>query len=92
MLDARLKDLIPITTVPDHLPCRAGGRRYHPSTASRWALYGLHGTRLASVKLGGKRFTKTEWLARFLEECDSCRVDSQACREEPSGSSLEVQS
>lgn len=90
MFDARLNDLIPITAVPDHLPCRTGGRRYHPSTVSRWALYGLRGTRLASVRLGGKRFTKTEWLARFLEECDNCRINSQACRVELPGSSSEV--
>ncbi len=91
MLDPRLRDLIPMASAPDHLPCKARGRPYHASTASRWALYGLHGTKLESVKLGGKRFTKTEWLARFLEECNSLRVESQSCRDELSRSTSKVQ-
>ena len=65
----QLNGLFPISMVPDYLPCKREGRRYHASTAARWALYGLRGTKLTSVKLAGHRFTTREWLERFLDEC-----------------------
>jgi hypothetical protein len=63
-----LGDLVPLQALPDELPRTADGRKYHASTVSRWALYGLRGVKLASVKIGGKRFSKREWLRSFLLE------------------------
>jgi len=69
MLELDVNELIPISAVTQHLPRQADGNAYHPSTATRWALYGLQGRKLRTVKLAGRRFTKEGWLAEFLEGC-----------------------
>ena len=62
-------DQIPIRSVVAHLPLQADGRAIHTSTIVRWCLYGLGGVKLASTKIGGRRYVRTADLARFLEEC-----------------------
>ena len=52
MLSLNFTDLIPVATVPDHLPRKANGILYDKSTCSTWALYGLRGNKLATCKLG----------------------------------------
>ena len=67
VLELNVNELIPINAVNQHLPRQADGNPYHPSTATRWARYGMQGRKLKTVKLAGRRFTKEGWLAEFLE-------------------------
>jgi hypothetical protein len=41
--------------------------RPHSSTLARWALRGVKGVRLETVKVGGRRFTSREAIERFIE-------------------------
>ena len=41
-------------------------RRFHPSTFQRWRIRGVHGIKLESVLVGGKRYTTEEALNRFF--------------------------
>ena len=43
------------------------GKRPSQSTLCRWALRGLHGIKLESFRVGGRRYTSTEAVLRFLE-------------------------
>lgn len=52
------------------LPVTAAGReifRVSPVTAWRWALRGVGGIKLESIKIGGTRYTSREACQRFLE-------------------------
>ena len=69
MNDDPQEDLIPIRALVNELPRPQDGRLYHPSTLERWALYGLGGIRLASVKVAGRRYVRRCDLDRFIEEC-----------------------
>lgn len=53
-----------------------GGRHVHNSTAYRWALKGIRGLRLPTVRIGGQLFTSKgafSWWSQRLAEllCDS---------------------
>ena len=41
----------------------------HPMTARVWARTGANGVVLESFKIGGRRFTTVEAIARFRERC-----------------------
>ena len=62
-------ELIPIRSNVTELPLQEGGRSIHPSTITRWALYGLGGVKLSSTKVAGRRYVRRDDLQRFLEEC-----------------------
>lgn len=52
------------------LPVTAAGREVFqvaPATAWRWALRGVGGVKLESIKIGGTRYTSREACRRFLE-------------------------
>ncbi|QDU30690.1 hypothetical protein ETAA8_58370 [Anatilimnocola aggregata] len=40
----------------------------HPSTVARWALRGLRGRRLRSVRIGATLCTTATWLSEFIAE------------------------
>jgi len=64
-----LTDCIPIrdvATLPQVTPC---GTPLHPSTPSRWAVYGIGGIRLESQKIAGRRYTSLAAVERFLARC-----------------------
>jgi hypothetical protein len=63
------EELIPIRSSVDELPLQQDGRPVHPSTVARWALYGLRGIKLPSMKLAGRRYVRRVDLQRFLEDC-----------------------
>ncbi len=67
MLNSLPEEWIPIRSVVGELPLQADGRRVHPSTVARWALYGLGGLKLPSVKLAGRRYVRRDDLRHFLE-------------------------
>ncbi|MCR9209713.1 MAG: DUF1580 domain-containing protein [bacterium] len=56
------EELIPFKEVPPLLQ-----KRVHPSTAWRWAKRGIRGTKLETVKVGGKTLTSVQAVTRFLQ-------------------------
>ena len=66
MIDLQNETVIPLTEACKHLPHR-DGRPVHASTIFRWALQGLRGIKLESIKIGGSRCTSLQALARFAE-------------------------
>lgn len=47
------------------------GGAVHISTLHRWRLRGVGGAKLETFKIGGKRFTSTEAIQRFIAELNS---------------------
>jgi hypothetical protein len=62
MIDVMTERLLPLIAVPSAVPTRPGR-----STARRWAREGIDGVVLETVKVGGRRYTSYEAVARFLE-------------------------
>jgi len=53
----------------DRLPVTAAGREIfgvNPATSWRWALNGIRGVKLESIRVGGQRFTSRQACERFL--------------------------
>ena len=69
MVTYPLSELVPIKACVDDLPRQQDGRPMHPSTLTRWALYGLRGHKLSSVKLAGRRYVRRVDLQEFLDRC-----------------------
>ena len=69
MLNYPREELIPIRSTVNELPLQQDGRPVHASTVARWALYGLGGIKLPSLKLGGRRYVRRADLQQFLERC-----------------------
>ncbi|AMV16512.1 DUF1580 domain-containing protein [Planctomyces sp. SH-PL14] len=61
MIDLELETLIPIGEAPRHIPGRP-----HRATVWRWIQGGVRGVTLESVLIGGRRYTSTEAIRRFL--------------------------
>ena len=69
MLSYSRQALIPIRSGVNEVPLQQDGKTIHTSTITRWALYGLGGVELASIKIAGRRYIRRADRARFLEEC-----------------------
>jgi Protein of unknown function (DUF1580) len=69
MLNDPREEWIPIRAGVNEVPLQLDGKTVHPSTLTRWALYGLHGVKLASHKIAGRRYIRRADLARFLDAC-----------------------
>lgn len=65
MVIAEREKLISLVEAARLLPVRP-----HASTLSRWASVGVNGLRLATTKVGGRRYTTQSDLERFLRECE----------------------
>ncbi len=50
--------------------------RPHISTWHRWRTRGVHGIKLATVKIGGRRMVAADELQRFIEAV-TCAADGQ---------------
>ena len=50
--------------------------RPHVSTWHRWRTHGVHGVKLATVKIGGRRMVTADDLQRFIEAV-TCAADGQ---------------
>ena len=61
MIDLELETLIPIAEAARHIPGRP-----HRGTVWRWLQSGVRGVVLESVLIGGRRYTSTEAIRRFL--------------------------
>ena len=49
----------------------------HISTLARWRSRGIHGVKLTTVKIGGRRMVAADELQRFIEAV-TCAADGQA--------------
>lgn len=67
MIDTIKEHLIPIRDVPDYLVKRGIGRRIHPKAVLRWAIKGVGGVRLESVRIGRMTVTSAEAIQRWVE-------------------------
>jgi len=61
MIDTQSETLVPINAAPMHVPTRP-----HVATVWRWIQRGVRGVKLDTVLIGGKRYTSTEAIARFI--------------------------
>ena len=61
-LDLLTEDLIRLNEVPKVLPSRVD-----VSTAWRWAMRGVGGIKLETVKIGGKKMTSRQAVTRFIQ-------------------------
>jgi hypothetical protein len=61
MIDANTEDLFPLSKGTNRVQSR-------PSAATlwRWALRGIRGIQLETVMIGGRRFTSSQAIARFM--------------------------
>ena len=59
--------LLPLTEVPQYLRSR-GAKAPHVSGVYRWALAGVGGVRLQTIRVGGVLHTSAEAIARFVTE------------------------
>ena len=68
MIDLKSEQLLTLKDVCDILPRRRRGRKPAFSTVWRWALHGIHGVRLETLKCGGTLCTSKEAVQRFFEQ------------------------
>ena len=66
MIEIATEQVIPLRRVPDYLE-RRGAKRPHLSAIYRWALAGLHGVRLETVRIGGVMHTSAQALDRWTK-------------------------
>ena len=64
MIDLKTEHVIPIRRVPDYLENR-GAKRPHVSAVYRWALSGLNGIKLETIRVGSVLHTSQEALDRW---------------------------
>jgi len=73
MIDIATEELLTLKDVCRLLPRRRGGKKPAFSTVWRWALHGVRGVRLETLRCGGTLCSSREALQRFfnrLSECD----------------------
>lgn len=73
--------LIPLSEVPRHLPKR-GKKRIHVSTVFRWAIHGVAGVKLRTVRMGRQKCTTEQWLMEFAEEIAQTEIAQTASTDE----------
>jgi hypothetical protein len=66
MISVQDENLIPIQQVAELLP-RNRGKKVHTATIYRWFGRGLHGVKLETVCVGGRRFTTQAAIQSFFE-------------------------
>jgi Protein of unknown function (DUF1580) len=69
MISLERETLIPLSHCPrlGVLPVRRAGRPIHAATWHRWAIKGLRGVRLETIRVGGTRCTSLAAIERFFQ-------------------------
>jgi hypothetical protein len=69
VIDVEQDRLIRLHDVPKlrWLPTRRGGAKLNVSTVWRWAMRGVRGHRLRTLRCGGTLCTEESWLREFFE-------------------------
>ena len=65
MIDITTENLMAMSAVPKYLPRRSNNKPVHVATVYRWALKGLDGTKLETIKVGSTTYTSTQAVQRF---------------------------
>lgn len=72
MIDIEQEELLTLLAAARRLPHGRASKPVHVATLHRWCSHGLAGgARLETVKIGGVRYTSTEALERFIENCSA---------------------
>jgi hypothetical protein len=66
MNDLLKETLVPLGTAGRHVPLTP-----HRNTLYRWAIHGVDGIRLETLRIGKRRYTTLEALGRFLGRLNS---------------------
>ena len=77
MIDLTTETLITMRQAAAMLP-----ERPHLSTLHRWRIRGIHGARLETLLLGGRRYTSREAMQRFAAAITAA-ADGQALESAP---------
>ncbi len=77
-IDPLREDVYPLSGVPKRLR-RQGrcGRPTHVSTIYRWAMHGVNGARLETIKIGGTMYTSDAALRRFFNTLTNPEAPSE---------------
>ncbi|HUW30310.1 MAG TPA: DUF1580 domain-containing protein [Planctomycetota bacterium] len=67
MIDLKSEELLSLKDVCQLLPRRRRGRKPAFSTVWRWALHGVRGVKLETLRVGGTLCTSREALQRFFD-------------------------
>ena len=66
MINPEIETLIDFAAAAKNLPRSSAGKPMHAKTIARWALVGMSGVKLETVRVGGRRFTSREACNRFF--------------------------
>jgi len=69
MIDLTTEQVVSLSEATKKLPRRRGGKRPHVATLYRWAVRGVRGIKLETLRVGGTLCTSLEALQRFCERC-----------------------
>ena len=81
MIDLSTEEIVPLADAPAKYPYG----RPHRATVYRHSLNGVRGVRLETILIGGRRFTSTEAVHRFVRQLNdrgqsSAKVTSEVRR------------
>jgi Protein of unknown function (DUF1580) len=68
MIDIEIEQLLTFNEAAKRVPGGASGKGVHLHTVFRWTTRGCGGRVLDSVRIGGRRYTSVEALARFAAD------------------------
>ncbi len=83
MIDLATEQVVSLSEASKRLPRRRKGKRPHVATLYRWAVRGVRGVRLETLRVGGTLCTSLEALQRFCEQC----TDPASCPQSPTSKS-----
>lgn len=66
MIDPLSEEILTFAQAAERLPRLQQDRPVHVSTLWRWAMQGLRGIKLETIKIGGPRVTSAQALQRFI--------------------------
>ena len=66
MIDVTQERMIRLEDVRNHLPSNRRGKQLSKGVIFRWALHGVRGVMLETIRVGGARLTSIEALQRFV--------------------------
>lgn len=67
MVKVILSESYPLQEAAKRIPPSASGKPVSPATLIRWALYGVRGIKLPTLKVGSHRYTSDKALQAFFE-------------------------
>jgi len=74
-IDPFAEAVLPFAAAARRLPRTRGDKPVSPATIWRWAVHGLRGVRLETIKIGGTTCTSLQALARFFAALQGGRQD-----------------